>query len=371
MATLHKKQFVFRADASNIIGAGHIMRCLTLADAISSQGGSCYFICREHKGDLREYIKYRGYDVHTLPFSEIILPIRNNHPTWLATTWEQDAQETITAITLRNVTPNWLFVDHYGIDHRWHHALRDHTHKIAVIDDLADRHYDCDLLIDQLCHRTSSDYSTLINSNTSLLLGGRYAILRPIFAQLRNAQLEKRKNIDSIKRVFISMGGTDLLNATHTALQVLKNSSITRGIDIDILSGQQSDHFQSIDKIADFPFNIHLHPVTTPIYELMTNADIAIGAGGSTAWERCCLGLPTFLITIAQNQHDAARGLVQHQAAVLLGDVDNFNMFYATDTFNNTIANIDHIKSLSKHAASICDGSGCTQIIEALTAITF
>jgi UDP-2,4-diacetamido-2,4,6-trideoxy-beta-L-altropyranose hydrolase len=365
MPVLEGTHFLFKADASNIIGAGHVMRCLTLADALHVQGGHCEFICREHKGDLRTYITSRGYTVHSLPFSTHITPERNNHPSWLSTTWKQDAQETINIISKLTNKIDWLFVDHYGIDARWHNELRPYTTKIAVVDDLADRLYNCDLLIDQLPHRIPADYKPLVPTSTRLLLGGRYAMLRPVFAELRNQSLNKIKTLASIKRVLISMGGTDLLNATHVALELLTKSNIARGIDVDILSGQQAEQVKST--FNDVPFNIHIHPVTTPIHELMLKADIAIGAGGLTAWERCCLGLPTFLMTIAQNQHDAARALQKYEAAVLLGDMDHFDMAHAITVFNETINDMQKLKILSANAAKICDGTGIALIIDKLT----
>lgn len=366
MSTLTNKQFVFRADASNIIGAGHVMRCLTLADAISAQGGQCSFICREHKGDLRNYITSRGYTVHTLAFSEAVIPIRNNHPSWLSTTWQQDAQETINVLCALSHQVDGFVVDHYGIDSRWHQLIKTHTSKIIVLDDLADRLFDCDLLIDQVCHRKPEDYALLVPKSTTLLLGGEYAMLRPIFSVLRAQSLAKHQAPHTIKRVLISMGGTDLLNATHTALQILNASTIARDIEIDILLGQQSEYYEHTYNVSDFPFTIRVHHVTTPIHELMLNADIAIGAGGLTAWERCCMGLPTFLITIAQNQHDAAHGLVKHKAAVWLGDVDNIDLNYAAQLFNEYIEQTDQLVTLSKNAAALCDGQGCSRIMAAL-----
>lgn len=370
MATLDNKTIVFRADASHIIGAGHIMRCLTLADALSAIGVQCYFICRAHQGSLQAHIQTRGYCVYTLPHHNDITPVRNHHSSWIGATWEQDAQDTISVIKEKNIMCDWLFIDHYGIDSRWHNTLKPYTQKIAVIDDLADRSFECDLLIDQLCHRHTDDYLSRVKPDTQLLLGGRYAILRPVFAELRNESLIKRKQLTSVKRVFISMGGTDLLNATHTALNIIANSVLSHKVTVDILLGQQSEHYHSTYDVNDFPFTIHIHPVNTPIHELMLAADIAIGAGGSTAWERCCLGIPTFLMTIAQNQHDAAKGLMEHNAAIMLGDMDNFNFADASALFNKTVSDISALKQLTTHAAEICDGNGCQRIINKITSMT-
>lgn len=370
MNSLQQKKVVFRADASNVIGAGHIMRSLTLADALREQGATSYFICRQHEGHLIEHIKARGYLVHALPFCTDITPVRNNHPSWLSTTWEQDAEDTIAAITTMNVSIDWLFADHYGIDARWHQRLQPYTKKIGVVDDLADRSFYCDVLIDQLCHRTDSDYRSLVPQHTLLMLGSDYAMLRPVFHEVRSQSLSKLQKLSNIQRVFISMGGTDLLGATHASLTILKKSNIDRNIDIDILVGQQSEYLQKPPDENEFPFNIHIHPVTTPIHELMLKADIAIGAGGLTAWERCCLGLPTFLITIAQNQHDTAYGLEKRQAVVRLGDADNFDSDYAIRIFNDYISDIEKLKRLSFNAANLVDGLGCQRIIDKLSELT-
>jgi UDP-2,4-diacetamido-2,4,6-trideoxy-beta-L-altropyranose hydrolase len=370
VSSLKNKNIVFRTDASNIIGAGHVMRCLTLADALHEQGANCYFICRNHEGNLIDHIKSRGYFVRALPSCTHITPVRNDHHSWLSTSWEQDAQETIAAITALNIKIDWLFADHYGIDDRWHRTLKSYTKKLAVIDDLADRHFCCDVLIDQLCHRTNSDYSPLTQHNTQLLLGSEYAMLRSIFHQVRGQAINKQQQLSSISRVFISMGGTDLLNATLTSLHILKNSDIDRDIDVDILVGQQSDYIEKTLDKKEFAFNIHIHPVTTPVHELMLTADIAIGAGGLTAWERCCLGLPTFLITIAQNQHNAARALEKQKAAAWLGDADNFDEAYAVNVFNEYINDIAKLKTLSVNATNMVDGLGCQRIIQKLVELS-
>ena len=187
-------RIVIRTDASFTIGSGHVMRCLTLADALQKYA-EIVFVCRKFPGHMQEVIVKRGYEVFLLqkPSEEYLMQDDDlTHAAWLGVSWSHDANETIDKIGDAQV--DWLVVDHYGIDFRWHNKLRRLIKKLFVVDDIADRKLDCNLLLDQTFGRLASNYNSIVSPNCVKLIGAKYALLRPEFAKHRLTAIEKRKN---------------------------------------------------------------------------------------------------------------------------------------------------------------------------------
>ena len=188
-------QVVIRTDASLQIGTGHVMRCLTLANALNEKGVTVEFICRDLPGNLIVYIESKGFSVHSLHGLTTSKPgvsrSHNNlsHSHWLGVSQEQDVKECESVLNIIN--PDWLIVDHYAIDCWWQNELKGHYKKLMVIDDLADRRHECDLLLDQTFGRKEEDYKSLVNKDCHLLLGSKYALLRPEFTQWREYSLRQ------------------------------------------------------------------------------------------------------------------------------------------------------------------------------------
>ena len=205
---------VFRTDASQQIGSGHVMRCLTLAEALREAGGTIAFITRNHLGNLNDYIKSKEFNIHSLPdrnesnLSESL----SGYEKWLGVQQSQDAKDTIQVLS--EIDPDWLIVDHYALDNNWEGELRPYTKKIMVIDDLANRCHDCDVLLDQNYFHNQDRYSQLLSPSTIQLLGPQYALLRKCFAEKRKSFIH---NSNEINRVFIFFGGTDPDNLTTMA----------------------------------------------------------------------------------------------------------------------------------------------------------
>ena len=240
-------KIVFRVDASVEMGSGHIMRCLTLADELKQQGVDTTFITREHVGHLAETILSKGHKVTLLSAPTQNYQMHEDdvaHAHWLGDHWKQDAEDTRQAII--DSRPDWLVVDHYGIDARWHSALREKVSKILVIDDLADRQLDCDMLIDQTYGREMDAYLNKTPEDCRLFLGSRYAILKPIFSELRFKAIGKRKSFEGIKRILVSMGGMDSENDTVIVLEALAKIKWQHSIKIDVVLGSQAPHLQSV-----------------------------------------------------------------------------------------------------------------------------
>lgn len=354
-----------RTDASLQIGTGHVMRCLTLADALRAAGATCIFVCRSHPGNLLELIRSRGFDVRTLE----TLPCATwrdegdergeaNHADWLGASWTEDARQTREVIGARPV--DWLIVDHYALDARWERALRPSCLRLLVIDDIADRPHDCDLLLDQNLGRQPEDYEKLVPAPCLILAGPRYALLRSEFAALRPYSLQRRQAQPAVRQLLITMGGVDQPNATGQVLQALRTCALPADCRITVVMGLTAPWLQNVRELAAqmlWPTVVVVN--VNDMAQRMADSDLAIGAAGSTSWERCCLGLPTLMVVLADNQRGIASALKQTGAVVELG-LTSPARFAAqlTDAILQLVNNPDALGSLSLAAANVTDGCG-------------
>ncbi|MFC4313400.1 UDP-2,4-diacetamido-2,4,6-trideoxy-beta-L-altropyranose hydrolase [Steroidobacter flavus] len=305
-----------RTEASRTIGVGHAMRCLTLAAALRERGAQVHFICREYDGNCNEIIEARGFAVHRLPATG------NAAVAWSGPDWPEEAAQTraaIDALGALGVQPAWLIVDHYAIDEKVERELRSGVGRIMAIDDLANRNHDCDLLLDQnLVPRMERRYEELVTSDCVQLLGPRYCLLQPLYVELRN---QTRPRVGAIRRVFAFFSGADVDNLTQLAIGAfLRHSRSDVELDVVITSAHpRADSIRA--QVADHP-NIHLHVDLPTLAPLLAKADLAIGAGGTTSWERACLGVPSLMITMADNQRPIAEALNERGIARWLGHKD-------------------------------------------------
>jgi UDP-2,4-diacetamido-2,4,6-trideoxy-beta-L-altropyranose hydrolase len=357
---------VFRADASLDIGTGHVMRCLTLAAALREHGASCEFVCRAHAGNLIEFIREQGYVVHALPKAGTAAgstaPLA--HAEWLGASWESDAEQTCAALSGRRAA--WLVVDHYALDRRWEAALRAYCDRLMVIDDLADRVHDCDLLLDQNLGRKRDDYQRLVPEASMILAGPAYTLLRPEFAEWRPYSLQRRES-PALRHVLVTMGGVDKDNATGKTLTALARCDLPADCDITVVMGPHAPWLAEVKRqAAAMPFKTEVLVNVRDMERLMANSDVAIGAAGSTSWERCALGLPTLLIVLAANQEVVARALQQFGAAKVLSEPDRIvpDLPVALARLKQS----DSLKDMAAAAASIIDGRGVQRVLEILEA---
>lgn len=369
----------FRTDASLQMGSGHVMRCLTLADALKAQGAQCHFISRAHPGQLLDLIRQRGHMANSLPAlvqlaqaaikNDYIQPDESTealaHAAWLGCDWQTDAAQT--ADILATLHPDWLVVDHYALDKRWESALQRHYKKMLVIDDLADRAHNCDLLLDQNLGRWPQDYASLVPANCQVLTGPHYALLRPEFAALRDYSLKRRANSQGkqIKQLLITMGGVDLPNATGQVLEALKACPLPADSCITVVMGATAPGLAQVRELAgQMPWPTTVLVNITDMAQHMADSDLAIGAAGSTSWERCCLGLPTLIVVLAENQQPGAQALEAAHAARLIGAVSDI----ATQLPLAVRELIDSACQMRmSHAASvITDGHGVEKILAAM-----
>jgi len=338
------------------MGTGHVMRCLTLAQVLKENGANVEFICRRHKGGLIGKIRSNGFIVHELGlFEEAKVDTKLAHSHWLGATQRQDANDCIDIFKAKKV--DWLIVDHYSLDEQWQKRLRPYCEKLMVIDDLADRKHQCDILLDQTFGRQQDDYSAFTTKDCQLLLGSQYALLRPEFEQWRQYSLDCRKEVN-FKSLLINMGGADLDNITEQVLEKLQTCNLPNDLKITVVMGKIAPHLQSVKSCASkLPYRSEVKVDVDNMAEIMANSDIAIGASGATTWERCCLGVPTIQIITAYNQEFIARQLNKINAIKL---VDIENMIENLENFQ------DWMKDVSETAKNITNGTGVKVILRYL-----
>ncbi|MCK5444915.1 MAG: UDP-2,4-diacetamido-2,4,6-trideoxy-beta-L-altropyranose hydrolase, partial [Rhodospirillaceae bacterium] len=264
---------------------------------------------------------------------------------------------------------SWLVVDHYGLDETFEREMRSWAKKIMVIDDLANRSHDCDLLLDQNLGRVESDYAPFLQPHTAALLGTDYALLRSQFSNARDAAMSRRENAAQVGRVLVSLGGT--APASLIAKIVRAIGAVGESLLIDVVVGQKAGIDTVIqDAAAEVSADVTLHTGVEDMAGLMIDADIAIGAAGSTSWERCCLGLPTLMVVLAENQQIIADQISEAGAAVNLGLVQNLESEKLSGEFNTIVADDVRRATLSKRAFDLCDGQGATRVMETLIRMT-
>ncbi|MFZ2738119.1 MAG: UDP-2,4-diacetamido-2,4,6-trideoxy-beta-L-altropyranose hydrolase [Burkholderiaceae bacterium] len=362
-------QVAFRTDASLQIGTGHVMRCLTLADELRAQGAQCLFISREHPGHLLEVIRQRGHAVTALPTVKPMSTTADDpapqpaHADWLGSDWQTDAHQTIS--NLADLQYDWLVVDHYALDQRWEEALAASYRQLLVIDDLADRPHRCDLLLDQNLGRLVQDYEGLVPLHCQVFTGPHHALLRPEFAALRPYSLQRRQARPALCQVLINMGGVDQPNATGQVLQALKTCALPADCRITVVMGLTAPWLQNVQELAMhmlWPTEVVVNAID--MAQRMADSDLAIGAAGSTSWERCCLGLPTLMVVLADNQQACAQALEVAHAARLIGTV--LDIATQLPQAVRELVDSDCQIWMSRAASDITDGQGVGEILKAM-----
>lgn len=319
------------------MGGGHVMRCLALAAALEEAGCSVLF----------------AVTAETLA----VMPAISSRPVSVVKT-------ATNALHLREAVPDGcdlLIVDHYAWDESLETPCRSWAEKIMVIDDLADRRHDCDILLDQTYGRNPSDYDGLVPAGCDTLAGPHYALLRLEFAKARSRALQRRE-LARFARILVSIGLTDPVDATCTILDGIIESGLA--LQTDVVLGSFAPHLSKVrEKASRHPGAITVHVDTTEMAELMAESDFAFGAAGSTSWERCCLGLPTAFVVVAGNQEKAARELTDAGAAINLGPSSQLTASMVATTLLKLHRDAEILRSMSEKASSICDGRGAPRVV--------
>ena len=345
---------VFRVDASVQIGIGHVMRCLTLAKSLKRHKVTVKFICRKHHGNLIDEIKLQGFEVFELKFLDTCdIDRSSNYSHWLGVTQQQDSNECVDFFQFKEI--DWMVIDHYSIDEVWQKELKPYYKNLMVIDDLANRKHLCDILLDQTFGRNKNEYTKLVPKFCKLLLGSYYSLLRPEFENWRGFSLNRRKNF-KFNNILVSMGGIDSDNITEKILDSIACCDLPDNIGITVVMGKMSPNIESVKrKSYALRYKVKIKIGVDNMAEIMSKSDIAIGASGSTTWGRCCLGLPTIQISIAENQEHIVKNLNDVKVVKIIKDVSQLK--------DSIPAVIKSSVKMSLASSSIVNGEGVNKVV--------
>lgn len=318
------------------------MRCLTLAGRLARAGWSCAFATGPETSAVVPGLRGAGVDVFVLSGAGGAAELADRFPSGA----------------------DLLVVDHYGLDAGFESACRSWARRILVIDDLADRPHDCDLLVDAGPGCDADRYLGLVPGHCRVLLGPDHAILRDAFAALRPEALARREAQRDVGRVLVNFG----LGAPHGVTATVLEGILAVDADfaVDVILARQSSDFTKVEALARDCGRISLVEYAADMPGLMALADIAVGAAGTTSWERCCLGLPTLVIELADNQQENARGLALAGAVINLGAVAGVGRDEVAAALSGLVADGSRRRAMSRAAAGVCDGLGTGRILRAL-----
>ena len=337
---------VFRTSASKEIGGGHISRCMSLAQHFSERGWDCVFACE--------------------PQTEATMPIINQFETLKIE--KSSLEEEAKFIRKRlNRDPSILILDHYNRDKTFEQYCRSWVDKILVIDDLANRPHDADLLLDQSGGRLPEHYLNLAPHSCQLMLGPKYSLLRSFFSSPQNIDISKR--FSASPRIFVSMGATDFFNQTEQVLNAI--SSTLPAAKTDILLSEGAPHLLNIQDLCSQNRHFSLHIGVTNPAKIMRNATFSIGTAGINLWERCALGIPSIIFIAAENQRLNAEHVIKLGGGIYGGfgsSIDQENLASAILKFANDQR---MITSMSMSAKKICDGLGVERVAKKIISIIY
>jgi UDP-2,4-diacetamido-2,4,6-trideoxy-beta-L-altropyranose hydrolase len=282
------------------------------------------------------------------------------HAEWLGTTQQLDAEQTRDALS--GTSWDWLIVDNYALDVVWEKALRPFAKRIAVIDDIADRVHDCDLLLDQNYYQDASErYTELVSGNCQLLLGPAYALLRSEFSLLRP---QTKLRSEGVRQILVFFGGVDASNMTAFAIKSLALAALQE-VQVDVVIGAHHPRVNEVGLLcAAYGYSCHVQ--TDRMAEMMLKADLAIGAAGSASWERCCVGLPALLFSLADNQLGIAQSIEVLGAGKYVGEVGDINEQQFAKSLKNISVNKQLILDMSSRAYAVADGRGVFRVCSQL-----
>jgi UDP-2,4-diacetamido-2,4,6-trideoxy-beta-L-altropyranose hydrolase len=345
---------LIRADASPTIGSGHIARCLTLARVLRTQGSHVAFACRRLPGHRLDALSAEGFETFALPDSYPDEDPQQGIESMLP--WQAD----IDALGLQldgHADFDWIIADHYGLDHHWQTAARRWAPRIAAVDDLATRRYSVDLLLNQNLSGLSENYAPLLPDGCRTLLGPRYALLREEF-NCPPIEIKPRA-----RRVLVNFGGFDAAMQTHHAMLALADFP---ALQVDFVAGADNPAWAQMQALAETRPNWRLHSFVSDFYQRMTEADLFIGAGGGTSWERAAMGLPTICIAVSNNQQNNGEVMAAAGAHVFMGGREQVSVEQLRDAVGFVVDNVYLRQSLADRSRQLVDGRGALRVAAAM-----
>lgn len=327
---------IVRAAASARIGIGHVMRCRSLAHALRQSGWTCLFAA---DAETRR-------TVAELQPSDVLPDLDDDpdDPSALAAAWPNGV--------------DLLVVDHYGWDADREARCRPWARRVVVVDDLADRPHDCDVLVDQTLGRTEDGYRGLVPPRCELLLGPEFALLRSEFAERRQAALTRRARMDKPRRILVNFGGGRQDPVIRDVLLAISAMDLDADVDL-VLGASETDLLAGLQMGK---IRLRVHPRTSDMAGMMSVADLAIGAGGVSTWERCCLGLPSIIVVVADNQREIAAAVADAGAAITIDSQGPERQSEIRRALALLWGDRRRYAAMSRAAAAICDGLGAQRV---------
>jgi len=335
---------VIRADADGVIGSGHVMRCLALAQEWRRQGGEVVFWGRIGTESLRERIMAEGCRLRTLQAS---------YPD------PMDLVEVSDWLHEKKTQPGWLVLDGYHFDAVYHDAIRATGWSLLVIDDCAHLpEYQADILLNPNAYAEELPYKT--KPDTLQLLGPRYAPLRREFFEVDK---QCREVVGNGRRILVTMGGADPDNVSGRVVDAIW--AMNRGdLEVKIVIGSLNpNHADLTARLAGKPFAAELQAPVTAMVPLMQWADLAVSAAGSTCLELAALGVPMVVTVLANNQELMAASLATHKVARNLGWFHDWQPTQAAAILQELLNDQEQCRQMGEKGRSLVDGKGCGRVI--------
>lgn len=355
---------LMRVDASTLLGAGHVMRCLALADELKSRGHLILFAMRLLPGHLAAEVRAKGFEV--LPLAALPSCQADSQAAWITLTRASDVQIRDASETLALLPKrlwDWILVDHYALGMAWQHAMAGTARKLFAVDDQADRPLQCDALLNQNPGATAARYVDFLPKRCELLLGPQHALLRPEFSTTERVQ-SSENDVSNSPRILVSLGSADVRGVTMQVLSALERCGL-RGPSITVVAGAQNPHAQELLVRCQSLGFVYLQS-TDAMAQLMAQSQWAIGAGGVSMLERCAMGLPSIVLPIAPNQQSGAQAALAQGAVLMLDPQSSDFAMQLRQVIQKLMAAPERLQAMSLAALSVCDGHGVARVADVL-----
>lgn len=344
------KNVYFRVDSSIKIGTGHLKRCLVLAEELKALGCQITFLKRNLEGNLSTEVLEHGFEFYFVEPN--IEPVKDS----LDFFQSQDAESCIEKIVKISGKADVLIVDHYSLDANWQLKIKPYCDKVIVIDDLANRNHQCDILIDSN-PKSISLYDKLVPENCDLLIGLQYAILRREFSR-EQGPLKQQTN--QVQNVLVFMGGNDPRNISSFVISVLTLQKYSQ-LKVKVITGSNNPHLDVLRKQCQSE-DIELLVAINNMTEMYLWADIVIGAGGTSVWERMALGVPSITFQLAFNQHSICNYLQENNLAYHYGDISVLDSNRLEHLIDHVLSDTDGLNNMRQSSLLAISGGGARAI---------
>ena len=345
---------LFRADGNATVGLGHVMRCLSIADAFKKIGESCLFITADN--EPHKIINERGYKNLSLDTDYARM--------------EGELEQFLEKIEKRDV--QIVFVDSYYVTEQYLRALWQFCAStyitLVYIDDVLAFPYSCDVILNYNIYAKEDDYRNLYKNHTLpvLLIGTKYTPQRAEFQGLPDRIVK-----ENAKDILISTGGAD---SGHIGLEIIKviiSHSEWNEYKFHLIVGMMNSDKDEIENLSERKDNIILYKRVKKMSELMQSCDVAISAAGSTLYELCSTHTPTITYILADNQIPGAEGFENAKVLHCAGDIRDIGASaLAKKLISEAICLCDDFsmrQEIALKMKTVIDDMGAERIVEEVT----